>query len=146
MRYWYCSGVISSASSFVRGQLNAPSSSLLYKSRKPSPSQTSPLIRSVRLPQNRNRISFWYGSSWKLKHWIWRTDHSASSQSIQYRDFKYSTSWEYTLFSGAGYWWNDKYWRYSKKCGVSVKWFYHQCSTSEWKISARKSISDRWNC
>lgn len=31
----------------------------------------------------------------------------------------------------------------SKKCGVSVKWFYHQCSTSEWKISARKSISDR---
>ena len=38
MRYWYCSGVISSASSFVRGQLNAPSSSLLYKSRKPSPS------------------------------------------------------------------------------------------------------------
>ena len=38
MRYWYCSGVISIASSFVRGQLNAPSSSLLYKSRKPSPS------------------------------------------------------------------------------------------------------------
>ena len=28
MRYWYCSGVISNASSFVRGQLNAPNSSI----------------------------------------------------------------------------------------------------------------------
>ena len=49
------------ASVSVLGQRNTPLSSLLYKSRNPSPSQSSPLIRSRLRPQNRNRLRL-YGS------------------------------------------------------------------------------------
>ena len=49
----YCSRVSSAASAGVRGQEKEPSSSLLYKSRKPFPSHNSPLMRSFRFPQKR---------------------------------------------------------------------------------------------
>ena len=58
----YCSGSISNASSAVRGHLKFPFSMRLYKSRKPSPSQIRPRMRSVRLPQNRNNVFLSYGS------------------------------------------------------------------------------------
>ena len=57
-----CCGVISNASVSLRGHWNLPLSSRLYKSRNPSPSQRSPLIRSQRLPQNKNNAVL-YGSS-----------------------------------------------------------------------------------
>lgn len=54
IRYW--SSVIAIASSAERGHRNAPLSSLLYIRRKPSPSQSSALIRSHLLPQKRNSV------------------------------------------------------------------------------------------
>ena len=60
---WYWSSEISIASSAERGQQKAPLSSLLYMSRKPSPSQSRALIRSLRLPQKRNSVFLSCGSS-----------------------------------------------------------------------------------
>ena len=57
-----CCGVSSNASVSLRGHWNLPLSRRLYKSRNPSPSQRSPLIRSQRLPQNKNNAVL-YGSS-----------------------------------------------------------------------------------
>ena len=57
-----CCGVSSKASVSLRGHWNLPLSSRLYKSRNPSPSHRSPLIRSHRLPQNKNNALL-YGSS-----------------------------------------------------------------------------------
>ncbi len=53
--YLVCCGVSSFASISLRGHWKFPLSNRLYKSRKPSPSQSNPLIRSRRLPQNRNK-------------------------------------------------------------------------------------------
>ena len=58
----YCCGVSSRASSPVLGHWKVPASNRLYNSRKPLPSQRRPLIRSRRLPQNRNSV-FVNGSS-----------------------------------------------------------------------------------
>ena len=58
-----CCGVSSNSSVSLRGHWNLPLSSRLYKSRNPSPSQRSPLIRSQRLPQNKNNAVL-YGSSY----------------------------------------------------------------------------------
>lgn len=52
-----CFGVRVCTSEADRGHWNFPCSSLLYRSKKPSFSQTSPLIRSVFRPQNRYRVS-----------------------------------------------------------------------------------------
>ena len=52
-----CCGVKFLTSSSLRGQTKLPCSSLLYKSRNPSCSQTNPLMRSDFRPQNRNRVS-----------------------------------------------------------------------------------------
>ena len=57
-----CCGVSSNASVSLRGHWNLPLSRRLYKSRNPSPSQRSPLMRSHRLPQNKNNAVL-YGSS-----------------------------------------------------------------------------------
>ena len=57
-----CCGVSSKASVSLRGHWNLPLSSRLYKSRNPSPSHRSPLMRSQRLPQNKNNAVL-YGSS-----------------------------------------------------------------------------------
>ena len=57
-----CCGVSNNASVSLRGHWNLPLSRRLYKSRNPSPSQRRPLIRSQRLPQNKN-IAVLYGSS-----------------------------------------------------------------------------------
>ena len=57
-----CCVVSSNASVSLRGHWNFPLSSLLYRSRKPSPSQSNPLMRSHRLPQNKNNAVL-YGSS-----------------------------------------------------------------------------------
>ena len=57
-----CCVVSSNASVSLRGHWNFPLSSLLYRSRKPSPSQSNPLMRSHRLPQHRNNAVL-YGSS-----------------------------------------------------------------------------------
>lgn len=57
-----CCGVSSSASVSLRGHWNLPLSRRLYKSRNPSPSHRSPLMRSQRLPQNKNNAVL-YGSS-----------------------------------------------------------------------------------
>ena len=63
----YCSSVSSSASFAERGHRKAPLSRRLYSSRKPSPSHSSALIRSLRLPQKRNSVFLSYGSreNWK---------------------------------------------------------------------------------
>lgn len=58
MRYLYWSSVSSAASWIFLGQDNLPSSNLLYKSRNPVPIHKSPLHRSERFPQNRNRVPF----------------------------------------------------------------------------------------
>lgn len=57
-----CCGVSSNASVSLRGHWNLPLSSRLYKSRDPSPSQRSPLIRSQRLPQNKNNAVLYRSS------------------------------------------------------------------------------------
>ena len=57
-----CCGVSSNASVSLRGHWNLPLSRRLYKSRNPSPSHRSPLMRSQRLPQNKNNAVL-YGSS-----------------------------------------------------------------------------------
>ena len=57
-----CCGVSSNASVSLRGHWNLPLSSRLYKSRNPSPSHNNPLMRSHRLPQNKNN-ALQYGSS-----------------------------------------------------------------------------------
>ena len=57
-----CCGVSSKASVSLRGHWNLPLSRRLYKSRNPSPSHRSPLMRSQRLPQNKNNAVL-YGSS-----------------------------------------------------------------------------------
>lgn len=57
-----CCGVSSKASVSLRDHWNLPLSSRLYKSRNPSPSHRSPLMRSQRLPQNKNNAVL-YGSS-----------------------------------------------------------------------------------
>lgn len=57
-----CCGVSSKASVSLRGHWNFPLSRRLYKSRNPSPSHRSPLMRSQRLPQNKNNAVL-YGSS-----------------------------------------------------------------------------------
>ena len=57
-----CCGVSSNASVSLRGHWNLPLSSRLYKSRNPSPSQRSPLIRSQRLPQNKNNAVLYRSS------------------------------------------------------------------------------------
>ena len=56
INWWYCSLVISTASHSERGHLKVPMLIRLYSKRKPSPSQTSPLILSGFLPQNRNNV------------------------------------------------------------------------------------------
>ena len=63
----YCPSVSSSASLAERGHRKAPLSRRLYSSRKPSPSHSSALIRSLRLPQKRNSVFLSYGSreNWK---------------------------------------------------------------------------------
>ena len=55
-------GVSSKATVSLRGHWNLPLSRRLYKSRNPSPSHRSPLMRSQRLPQNKNNAVL-YGSS-----------------------------------------------------------------------------------
>ena len=65
IRYW--SSVIAIASSAEQGYRNAPLSSLLYIRRKPSPSQSSALIRSHLLPQKRNSVFFVVRIKLKLK-------------------------------------------------------------------------------
>jgi len=57
-----CCGVSSNASVSLCGHWNLPLSSRLYKSRNPSPSHRSPLMRSQRLPQKKNNAVL-YGSS-----------------------------------------------------------------------------------
>ena len=57
-----CCGVSSFASVSLRDHWNLPLSSRLYKSRNPSPSHSSPFIRSHHLPQNKNNAVL-YGSS-----------------------------------------------------------------------------------
>ena len=52
----YCCGVSSRASVSLRGHWNTPFSNRLYSSTNPFPSQYSALIRSRRLPQNRNSV------------------------------------------------------------------------------------------
>lgn len=52
-----CCGVNERTSSALRGHWNLLSASLLYNRSQPSPSQTSPLTRSARLPQKRYRVS-----------------------------------------------------------------------------------------
>ena len=52
----YCCGVSVFASDSERGHWYAPCSRRLYSRMKPSFSQYSPLIRSRRLPQNRNSV------------------------------------------------------------------------------------------
>ena len=56
-----CCGVRLFTSSSLRGHTNLPCSSLLYSRRKPSFSQTSPLILSDFRPQNRYSVSGTYG-------------------------------------------------------------------------------------
>ena len=56
-----CCGVSNFASVSLRGHWNLPLSKRLYKSRNPSPSHSSPLILSLRLPQNKNNALL-YGS------------------------------------------------------------------------------------
>ena len=77
IRSLYCWGVISRASDVFRGQLYAPTSSLLYKRRNPSPSQSSPLIRLFFFPQNRNRVSLlipWFANhSFVLRPECWQS-------------------------------------------------------------------------
>ena len=51
----YCSGFNSATSWEFRGHWNLAPSNLLYRRRKPSPSQRSPLILSSFLPQKRKR-------------------------------------------------------------------------------------------
>ena len=65
IRYW--SSVIAIASSAERGHRNAPLSSLLYIRRKPSPSQSSALIRSHLLPQKRKSAD----SKGSISKWFW---------------------------------------------------------------------------
>lgn len=52
-----CCCVSSRTSSALRGHWNLLPASLLYSISQPSFSHTSPLMRSARLPQNRNRVS-----------------------------------------------------------------------------------------
>ena len=63
----YCSSVSSSASFAERGHRKAPLSRRLYSSRKPSPSHSSALIRSLRLPQKRNSVFLSYWIQGKLE-------------------------------------------------------------------------------
>ena len=51
-----CSSVRFFKSSFFLGHLNVPACRRLYNRRKPSPSQTSALMRSLRLPQRRKMV------------------------------------------------------------------------------------------
>lgn len=77
IRILYCWGVISRASDVFQGPLYAPTSSLLYKRRNPSPSQSSPLIRLFFFPQNRNRVSLlipWFANhSFVLRPECWQS-------------------------------------------------------------------------
>ena len=66
INHLYCCGVIFLTSSILLGHLNFPASSLLYKSRKPSPSQRSPFILSFFLPQKRKSVLVRKGSSSNL--------------------------------------------------------------------------------
>ena len=52
----YCCGVSALASLSFRGHWKLPDSSRLYSSTNPLPSQYRALIRSFRLPQNRNSV------------------------------------------------------------------------------------------
>lgn len=88
-----CCGVSSNASVSLRGHWNLPLSSRLYKSRNPSPSQRSPLIRSQRLPQNKNNAVL-YGSNWSCALTI------IASPSIERRRSVYPVAM-YTCLSNA---------------------------------------------
>ena len=51
-----CSGVIERSSSEFRGHEKCPLSTRLYRSRKPSPSQSNPFILEADLPQKRKSV------------------------------------------------------------------------------------------
>ena len=88
-----CCVVSSNASVSLRSHWNFPLSSLLYRSRKPSPSQSNPLIRSHRLPQNKNNAVL-YGSNWSCALTI------IASPSIERRRSVYPVAM-YTCLSNA---------------------------------------------
>ena len=77
-----CCVVSSNASVSLRSHWNFPLSSLLYRSRKPSPSQSNPLIRSHRLPQNKNNAVLVPEQLSQARLWN-AEDHSSQTSGIR---------------------------------------------------------------
>ncbi len=92
-----CCGVSSNASVSLRGHWNLPLSSRLYKSRNPSPSHRSPLMRSHRLPQNKNNDVL-YGSSCNCACTIVASPSIERRRSV-YPVTMYTCLFNYRLFS-----------------------------------------------